>query len=183
MKLKIDVFSVPALQQVALELIKIDTQKSYIQEFKERTQRYLSNESAYCIEKELIAMGVYKDTTEAENGCFHLSDDQTTLEVHGDNHETVLKTITVAEFPTLKAFIDNHIKKIDVAWEELKTMRAEHKAAHEETWNKVFTYLVENNYYPTVEAAKEEDFTLRDGRFLEIKKKDSIGELLGKIFR
>jgi hypothetical protein len=184
-KIEVDVFSRPLMQQAALELVTLESQHEYDIEFLKRTTRYSKNLTHYKMEQELVAMGVYKDSEDANNGAFSfdLFEENPTLDILGEDEEEVLRKIPFVEYPNLNALYQTAKTEVEAIKADAKARRESYSSAFKEAWNKIYTDLVALGHYASVEEASKDKFTIKDGRWLVNRELPrSMAEMLSQVF-
>jgi hypothetical protein len=186
-KLSIDIFSRPLMAAAAKDITKIESQQKYNEAYIGYSKDYNRNAFAYKIERELIALGVYKNEAEAFDGAFQYEREEGILNVlDPEDEETVIKVLHLKEFPGMDAILTEWCKAVDELKVERNFRQAEYKDAHQEAWGKIYTDLVAMGVYSSFEEAKAVNFTLRDGRYLEPltgrERSRDIGEMMRAIF-
>jgi hypothetical protein len=167
-KLSIDIFSRPLMAAAARDIIRVEAQLKYNESFVGNTKDYLRNAFAYKIEKELIAFGIYKNEAEAFEGQFRYDRDAGVLQVlDADDSDVVTKTLVVSEYPSLETVMAEWCSSIDEMKVDRDFRQAEYKDMHTEAWDKIYSDLVTMGVYPSIEEARAQKLTLKDGRYLE----------------
>ena len=180
--MNIDVFSRPAMKEAERILSNIVPKDSYESDRLKRKHAFNLNESANAIESVLVTLGVYPTTKAAEEGCFHLDVAKNSLEIHGEDHETVLNTLSINEYPTLAPLIADIKEKTESLKAEASALQTEFNTVHAETWNMVYADLVAMGIFPTVEEAKKYKYTIAGGRFLRYTEtKTRLAQMMSEI--
>jgi hypothetical protein len=165
-KINIDMFTRPTLLAADQMLTKAHVEHAKYEAAFQIESKFIKNESAFQIETELTQMGVFPSMKEANLATFAHKKEANELHIFGDDDETVVKTIPLSEAPALAKVLADYRAKVDEFNTRVDASQTQTQEIHDEAWGMIYNDLVAMGVYPSVEEAKKDKFTLKDGRFL-----------------